>query len=119
MNPQRVTWLQYDILFALRDDPFLPSVLSRRLGIARSKLSKNLGVLKALGYVEQMPGSDDRRELQTTLSKLGQTFMHEVDQQHQELVDVARSVWSESEQSQFEVLSQKLIDALRKDRVAQ
>ncbi|MFT8639045.1 MarR family winged helix-turn-helix transcriptional regulator [Bifidobacterium sp.] len=119
VNPQGITWLQYDILFALRDGACLPSMLSKRLGIARSKLSKNLGTLKSLGYVEQMPGVGDRRELQTTLSHAGMTFMHDVDRQHQELADAARSVWSGSEQSQFEELSQRLVDALRKNRVAQ
>lgn len=119
VNPQGITWLQYDIMVALRDGACLPSMLSKRLGIARSKLSKNLGALKSLGYVEQMPGAGDRRELQTTLSRAGKTCMHDIDQQHQELADAARSVWSSSEQSQFEELSQRLVDVLRRNRIAQ
>lgn len=119
VNPQNINWLQYDIMFALRDGACLPSMLSERLGIARSKLSKNLGALKTLGYVEQVPGVGDRRELRTTLSDAGMTCMRDVDRQHQELADVARSVWSDGEQSQFEELSQRLIDALRRNRIAQ
>ncbi|MCI1636118.1 MarR family winged helix-turn-helix transcriptional regulator [Bifidobacterium sp.] len=118
VNPQGVTWLQYDIMFALTEGSVLPSVLSERLGISRSKLSKNLGELKSLGYVEQVPGSGDRRELQTTLSLSGLAFMRNVDRQHQELADVARSVWSAKEQSQFEELSQKLVKELRNGRSA-
>jgi DNA-binding MarR family transcriptional regulator len=118
VNPQGITWLQYDIMFALTEGSVLPSALSQRLGITRSKLSKNLGELKSLGYVEQVPGTGDRRELQTNLSASGQSFMRNVDRQHQELADVARSVWSASEQVQFEELSHKLVAALRNRRSA-
>lgn len=117
VNPNEISWLQYDILNALRDGPALPSALSVRLGVIRSKLSKNLSVLRNLGYVEQKAGEHDRREMITSLTPAGEAFLHHIDMQHHELAQTAAAVWNQTQQREFVVLAEQLINQLERRRV--
>lgn len=116
VNPKSISWLQYDILSLLRVQPALPSQLSDRLAISRSKLSKNLTQLRGKGYVIQTPGTNDRRRMVTALTDEGKAFLRGIDSQHDELTDTARHVWSKEQQRQFAYLATSLIDALAQQR---
>lgn len=119
VNPADITWLQYDILSSLRSGATMPSSLSVQLGISRSKLSKSLGELKSLGFIEQTPSAHDRRELQTSLSDKGLHLLHDIDDQHHELTESAVSVWSPEEQRSFANLATELVSVLREQRKQQ
>jgi DNA-binding MarR family transcriptional regulator len=117
VNPVGVTWLEYDILNALKRGSMLPSELSVVLGISRTKLSKNLIRLRELQYIEQVPNKQDHRELQTGLTSDGEVFLNTVDDGHTLLEDAAQKAFTQSEQQQLIELTSKLVEVLRKERL--
>ena len=119
VNPGSITWQQFDILTVLRTGASMPSQIGQRLGMSRSKVSKNLSRLRDLGYIRQMPNTHDRRELETSLTQDGRDMLDIIDQQHKTLEEDARQVWSEDEQEEFAALANRLIAKLRQERVAQ
>ena len=119
VNPGNITWQQFDILTVLRTGVSTPSQIGQRLGITRSKVSKNLSTLRDLGYIRQVPDAHDRRELETNLTQDGRDMLDIIDQQHKTLEEDARQVWSKDEQEEFATLANRLINKLRQERVAQ
>ena len=119
VNPGYITWQQFDILTVLRTGASTPSQIGQRLGITRSKVSKNLSTLRDLGYIRQVPDAHDRRELETNLTQDGRDMLDIIDQQHKTLEEDARQVWSKDEQEEFATLANRLINKLRQERVAQ
>ena len=119
VNPGNITWQQFDILTVLRTGASMPSQIGRRLGMTRSKVSKNLSTLRDLGYIRQVPDAHDRRELETNLTQDGRDMLDIIDQQHKTLEEDARQVWSKDEQEEFATLANRLINKLRQERVAQ
>ena len=117
VNPGNITWQQFDILTVLRTGASTPSQIGQRLGITRSKVSKNLSTLRDLGYIRQVPDAHDRRELETSLTQDGQDMLDIIDHQHKTLEEDARQVWSEDEQEEFTALANRLIAKLRQERV--
>ncbi len=118
VNPGNITWQQFDILTVLRTGASTPSQIGQRLGITRSKVSKNLSTLRDLGYIRQVPNAHDRRELETNLTQDGRDMLDIIDQQHKTLEEDARQVWSKDEQEEFATLANRLINKLRQERVA-
>ena len=118
VNPGNITWQQFDILTVLRTGASTPSQIGQRLGITRSKVSKNLSTLRDLGYIRQVPDAHDRRELETNLTQDGRDMLDIIDQQHKTLEEDARQVWSKDEQEEFATLANRLINKLRQERVA-
>ena len=118
VNPGHTTWQQYDILTVLRTGASMPSQIGQRLGMSRTKVSKNLSTLRDLGYIRQTPDAHDRRELKTSLTQDGQDMLDIIDQQHKTLEEDARQVWSEDEQKEFTALANRLIAKLRQERIA-
>ena len=119
VNPGNITWQQFDILTVLRTGASTPSQIGQRLGITRSKVSKNLSTLRDLGYIRQVPDAHDRRELETNLTQDGRDMLDIIVQQHKTLEEDARQVWSKDEQEEFATLANRLINKLRQERVAQ
>ena len=117
VNPGNITWQQFDILTVLRTGASMPSQIGQRLGMSRSKVSKNLSTLRDLGYIRQTPDTRDRRELETSLTQAGREMLSIIDQQHKTLEEDARQVWSEDEQEEFTALANRLIAKLRQERV--
>lgn len=118
VNPEQISWLQYDILNILQSEASRPTVMSRQLGITQVKLSKNLKKLRELDYITQTPDANDRREITTALTPKGQQFLSDIATKHRELYNKACKVWSKEEQQQFMIQANKLIDLLRKERIA-
>ena len=118
VNPGNITWQQFDILTVLRTGVSTPSQIGQRLGITRSKVSKNLSTLRDLGYIRQVPDAHDRRELETNLTQDGRDMLDIIDQQHKTLEEDARQVWSKDEQEEFAALANRLIAKLRQERIA-
>lgn len=118
VNPEAVSWLQYDILSLLRIKAYLPKELSKHLGISKSKLSKNLAVLHTLGYISQKPDLLDRREMITDLTEKGQKFLTETDNKHNELLVDAQASLTNEEQQLFAQLSEKFVSELRERRLS-
>ena len=96
----------------------MPSQIGQRLGMSRSKVSKNLSTLRDLGYIRQTPDTRDRRELETSQTQAGRDMLNIIDQQHKTLEEDARQVWSEDEQEEFAALANRLIAKLRQERAA-
>jgi len=118
VNPEAVSWLQYDILSLLRIKAYLPKELSKHLGISKSKLSKNLAGLHTLGYISQKPDQLDRREMITDLTDKGQNFLTETDNKHNELLVDAQASLTNEEQQLFAKLSEKFVSELRERRLS-
>lgn len=118
VNPEAVSWLQYDILSLLRIKAYLPKELSKHLGISKSKLSKNLAGLHTLGYISQKPDQLDRREMITDLTEKGQNFLTETDNKHNELLVDAQASLTNEEQQLFAKLSEKFVSELRERRLS-
>lgn len=117
VNPQNISWLQYDILHQIKkEEGILPSKLSLILGISRTKLSKALRDLKAMGYVEQIPNKFDGRELYTRLTKEGDSLLEEISKKHTDLFYTALKSFTKEEQKEFAYLSNKLSNELKKAR---
>lgn len=116
VNPDQLTWVQYDILNTLRSGTAKPSLLSQQLGITRTKLSKSLVALREMNYVEQSPNINDRREMDTKLTDNGRQFLASVSKRHTELLARAQQVWDLDEQQHFIESADKLIRLLREER---
>ena len=118
VNPQNISWLQYDILHQLeKQETILPSELSAILGISRTKLSKSLKSLKILGYIQQIPNKSDGRELYTSISTEGKDLLKKISAGHQTLYESALNSLSEEEQLVFANLSIRVSERLRKERI--
>ncbi|MFE7649278.1 MarR family winged helix-turn-helix transcriptional regulator [Streptomyces phaeoluteigriseus] len=112
-NPEGVTWQQYDVLELLRiRGPMTPSVLSASLGVSRATTSKALRVLKDLGLVGQQTIGEDRRELTTSLTPTGESFLTRVAEQRRENARIVGSTLSPGERAMFVELCNKVADAL-------
>nr|WP_324196285.1 MarR family winged helix-turn-helix transcriptional regulator [Bombilactobacillus apium] len=117
VNPNEITWTQYDILITLTQGAKLPSELSRVLGLTRSKLSKNLVNLRNLNYIEQVPSKNDHREMITSLTITGKELLSKIDVGHQHLAKVAAEVFSTDEQAEFARLANKMNTSLQEERI--
>ncbi|UZW14928.1 transcriptional regulator [Clostridium pasteurianum] len=119
VNPKEITWLQYDILHILSENKWiLPSELNLSLGISRSKLSKALKELKIMGYIQQKTSEKDGRELLTSLTNEGQKLLRSVKSGHNKIYSIAKEIFTQEEQKQFEKLASKLSEALRDERMS-
>lgn len=117
-NPDDITWLQYDILNRLdKSEKVLPSYLSISLGVSRTKLSKSLKNLKALGLIEQSPSLTDGRELYTSITAHGVKLLASISDRHHLLYQTAFNALTVQEQKDFATLANKLSTALRKERI--
>lgn len=117
INPQNISWLQYDILLQLENqNQLLPSELSDLLGISRTKLSKSLRDLKILGYINQLPNQLDGRERCTSISIDGKELLKNITMQQDYLFQIACRSLTKEEQRQFTYLANKFSDALREER---
>lgn len=120
VNPDNISWLQYDVLAQLsKVEGSLPSQLSVMLGVSRTKLSKSLKDLKALGYVHQFPDQNDGRELHTSISDKGVRLLSEISAKHSALHETALEVFTQDEQDEFARLSEKLTSGLKQKRMGQ
>lgn len=118
VNPEQISWLQYDILNVLQDQACRPTDLSKRLGISQVKLSKNLKKLRDLDYIKQSTALEDRREVNTEITPKGQQFMIEIANKHDELFQTAKRALTKEEQEHFMIAANKLITDLRNERMA-
>jgi MarR family transcriptional repressor of emrRAB len=117
-NPKEISWLQYDILIQLeKHEKILPSNLSLLLGVSRTKLSKALKDLKALGYIQQSPSLSDGRALYTTITSDGETLLATISDRHNLLYQTALNSLTKQEQKDFTHLANKFSNALRTERV--
>jgi DNA-binding MarR family transcriptional regulator len=117
-NPQNISWIQYDILCQLEKlGALLPSKLSVLLGTSRTKLSKSLKDLKALGYITQLPNQLDGRELYTSITPEGQVLLNGIFNKHTALYQSALNTLTIDEQQEFARLSAKFSEGLRKGRM--
>ncbi|MBG9791370.1 MarR family transcriptional regulator [Paenibacillus dendritiformis] len=113
INPEQLTWAQYDILELLRIiGPLMPSEISERLGMSRSAISKALRVLKDKQFIEQTAGKQDRREQTTSLTDEGRTFLSIAANSRREAAEIAASVLTPGEQGIFAELCRKVAEAL-------
>lgn len=118
VNPQNISWLQYDILHQLdKQGTILPSDLSIILGTSRTKLSKALKRLKSLGYIQQEPNKSDGRELYTSITTDGKSLLETISTGHESLYQSALTSLTEEEQLALTSLSLKLSEELRKERI--
>lgn len=118
INPQTISWLQYDILTLLNSESeILPSKICILLGISRTKLSKALKELKLMKYIQQKPSNKDGRELLTFLTKDGRNLLSEIDHGHSHLFKVANSIFKAEEKEQFSNLAEKYLNALKLERL--
>lgn len=118
VNPKEITWLQYDILYQVREEKeILPSDLSLILGVSRTKLSKALKGLKSMGYIEQIPNKLDGRELYTSITASGKSLLEGISEKHTSLYQIALESFTEDEQENFIRLSNILSKKLRKARL--
>ena len=113
-NPEAITWAQYDVLEVLRVNGALrPSIMSQRLGISRTQLSKALRVLKDLGLVEQMSDDTDRRAQATQLTEQGHIFLERAAKQRHGATALVSSVMTLGEQTIFAELCHKAVKGLQ------
>lgn len=119
VNPLDISWLQYDVLLQLdREHEMLPSELSLVMGISRTKLSKALKSLKAMGYVRQTPSKSDGRELRTSITESGRRLLEDISLQHTSLYETAIRSMTKDELEVFARLSEKLSSSLKQQRIA-
>lgn len=118
INPEQVTWAQYDVLEFLRiQGPMMPSVLSKSLGMSRSSTSKNLRILKDKQLINQTQCGKDKREQLTALTEKGKTFLASAAKSRHESATIAASVLTPGEQSIFTEICQKIASALNEDHM--
>lgn len=118
-TPEAITWAQYDVLEVLRVNGALrPSIISDRLGISRTQLSKALRVLKDLELIEQVSDDTDRRALATRLSDQGKDFMERAARQRHSSTQLAESFMTSGEQAIFAELCLKAVKGLQMEGVA-
>jgi DNA-binding MarR family transcriptional regulator len=113
-TPEAITWAQYDVLEVLRVNGALrPSIISKRLGVSRTQLSKALRVLKDLKLVEQISDDTDRRAQATQLSDLGNAFWERAAKQRHGAAQLVASVMTSGEQAIFAELCHKAVKGLQ------
>ncbi|MCA7014960.1 MarR family transcriptional regulator [Dickeya dadantii] len=113
MNPDGITWPQYDTLDLLRQQKNLtPSILGEKLGFARPKMSKILRSLKDAGLIEQVSGVSDKREMITRLSTKGERFLSYAEASRHNMATQVESCLSKGEAAIFAELSNKIADML-------
>ncbi|UUZ79036.1 MarR family transcriptional regulator [Paenibacillus sp. P26] len=113
INPEQITWAQYDVLESLRiHGPMMPSAISDALGMSRSAASKILRGLKDKQLIGQTAREEDRREQTTTITELGREFLARAATSRREAAEIAASVLSPGERAIFAELCQKVADAL-------
>ncbi len=118
VNPKKITWLQYDILYQLaKEGETLPSKLSIILGTTRTKLSKSLKGLKSYGYIKQSPNQLDGRELYTSITVEGKILLDDISAKHTMLYQTALKTFTKEEQQIFASLAKKLSKGLRQERI--
>ncbi|MFI8415862.1 MarR family transcriptional regulator [Serratia sp. NPDC078593] len=116
MNPDGVTWPQYDTLYILHQlQPMTPSAIGDKLGFARSKMSKILRALKDTGFVEQMSGENDKREMLTKLTEKGVNFLNEAESARHSMARQVASCMSPGEIAIFTELCMKAAHVLDQD----
>jgi DNA-binding MarR family transcriptional regulator len=114
VNPDHITWAQYDLLELLRiRGPLVPSVISDALGASRSSTSKVLRILKDKHLIQQTEGQQDRREQTTAITEKGQEFLAGASQSRNEAAEIAASVLTKGEQAIFAELCHKVAAALQ------
>jgi len=112
INPEQITWAQYDVLEILRiRGPMMPSVISETLGISRSSASKILRVLKDKQLIEQTEGRGDRREQTTSLTESGGELLARAAKSRREAAEIAASILTPGEQSIWAELCHKIVTA--------
>lgn len=117
VNPNGLSWLQYDILNLLRQKgPASPSQLSEQLHIRPSKFSKVIKELKQKDYITQAVNQEDGRGLLTSLTETGLDFLRTVGAGHTFLYKTTAQNFSSEEQQLFTQLANKLILALEEER---
>ncbi|MEA9393595.1 MarR family transcriptional regulator [Acerihabitans sp. TG2] len=117
-TPEAITWSQYDVLEALRVNGALrPSMISNRLGVSRTQLSKALRVLKDLDLVEQVSDDTDRRVQATRLSDQGNAFLEHAARQRQGAAQLVASVMTSGEQAIFAELCHKAVRGLQMEGI--
>ncbi|MEJ8547541.1 MarR family winged helix-turn-helix transcriptional regulator [Brevibacillus borstelensis] len=113
INPEQITWAQYDVLEILRiRGPLMPSAISEALGMSRSAASKILRVLKDKHLIEQTAGKEDRREQITSLTRSGRELLDRAAESRREAAELAAEVLTPGEQSIFAELCEKVAAAL-------
>lgn len=118
VNPEEISWLQYDILSKLsQNDHMLPSDLSIALGISRVKLAKSLKKLKQQNYIVQNRSDNDGRALLTKISDQGLTLLQKIHIGHDDLAQIVRETLNKEEQEIFVKLSIRLSEALKNRRL--
>lgn len=118
VNPEEISWLQYDILSKLsQTDHMLPSDLCISLGISRVKLAKSLKALKQQNYIVQNRSDNDGRALLTKISDNGLVLLQKIDIGHDNLAKIVDETLNKEEQKVFIQLSIRLIEALKSRRI--
>ncbi|AUG99990.1 MarR family transcriptional regulator [Prodigiosinella confusarubida] len=113
-TPEAITWPQYDVLEVLRVGGALrPSIISERLGVSRTQLSKALRVLKDLELIEQSSDDTDRRAQETRLSAKGEAFMERAALQRCDAARLVALVMTAGEQAIFAELCCKAVKGLQ------
>ncbi|CAI0978123.1 MarR family transcriptional regulator [Serratia proteamaculans] len=116
MNPDGVTWPQYDTLDILRQfQPMTPSAIGEKLGFARSKMSKILRTLKDAGFVEQMSGESDKREMLTRLAAKGVDFLNEAESTRHLMAEQVAACMSPGEIAIFTELCMRATNVLHEN----
>ena len=119
VNPNGLSWLQYDILNLLRKrGSSSPTQLSEKLHIRPSKFSKTIKELKENCYITQSVSQQDGRGLMTTLSESGKDFLDSVDAGHTFLYETATEIFNPEEQQLFTQLANRLTHALEQERTS-
>ncbi len=118
INPDALSWLQYDILFTLSQHSALrPAQLSLILGVSKVKLAKSLKALKQLNYISQTRDSQDARALPTLLTEKGRRLLNNIHNTHHNLATLAAQIMTPQEQQQFSQLANRLINKLKQQRI--
>lgn len=118
VNPEGITWLQYDVLLLLSQKDFiLPSELCTLLGVSRVKLAKSLKKLKELRYIVQSRSKHDGRELETRICAKGIKLLGAISEGHDYLKRIIDETMSKEEQKIFVELADRFSDALRQRRI--
>ncbi|WP_233429129.1 MarR family winged helix-turn-helix transcriptional regulator [Oenococcus oeni] len=92
--------------------------MSSYLSLSRSELSKNLLGLRKKGYIKQSQGEKDHREMTTCLTTKGIVLLKDIDIGHNQLLNIAQEELPKKEQETFVILSNKIINVLHEERLA-
>ncbi|QFU90217.1 MarR family winged helix-turn-helix transcriptional regulator [Amycolatopsis sp. YIM 10] len=114
VNPEGVTWQQYDVLELLRlRGPMKPSELGESLGVSRQTTSKALRVLKDQNLVAQAALGTDRREQTTSLTEAGHAFLDRAARSRRENAKIVEAALDPDEQAAFAALCDKVSTAFQ------